>query len=899
MNARAGLLIAIAALAAAAAPAGAAAPASLSADTAPAGVASSYGSGVFGTWGTDGDGLPRYRYTIDEETAAAAAQPELNGLRDAWHQLGNDRIVADAFNHGYVQFWSQDRLYQWANRYEPGGRHYAGGYGYLRVDGKVHSTLYADRDPGAQPTRDFGIGYTGRHTKAGGVDVDERVYAPFGNDPLLLHDVTLHNTTTQSKAVSWFEYWDVNPYFPGPHSHLGLTSPAYDAAHHIVSVGQLPSAQDSDPLSIFGAALAGPVDGFETDANAFFGTGGRKAPTEAAADHLSGTPAPPTPDGGAGHTLIAFRAPLTLRPGQTVTLRYAYGMAHAPQVAPLVAKYAAAPDPSAASEQAWQAFLPRASFGADRTWLARELQWDAYMVRSGSTYEECAGHHIISQGGYYQYDLDFQGAFRDPLQHMLPMIYADPELAREVILYSGQEQPRAGGQIPYARIANCMRFDLGSSDDLDLWLLLSAAEYGLATRDLAFFDQRLPWADAGAATVWEHLKEAFAHQESQRGPHGGYVTGATGDWSDFSTGFMQMTESMLVAAQTAYVYPRLAELADARGDHAFAGTLRATADGLRTVLRKEWTGKGWFSRAYSGDRQLGKGVIYGEPQPWALLAGAADARRSATLVANIRRYLTGIGAPGGPSRIGSSQSPAADDPGVTETSAGGNNGVGDGHAVYVGGSWFAVNGWLTWALGALDGIVPGARAYALDELERNTLARRATVYPDHWNGILSVDDACRSWYSTNPSQCGVGLSTSYDTQIMHQPAWSLFDAIKLAGIEPVADGYRIAPHLPLDRFSLRLPVVGIASAPGSLRGYVRPEAGGTLRMHVAPPPGSTVDSLVAYAAGRRVAAAVQGGQLVFDLPTRAHEAADWAVVAPGTVGTHNSRNAHAHRRPPS
>jgi hypothetical protein len=874
-----GLVLAGSPLATAATQPAPVAPPLLSKDTSPVDVRSSYGSGVFGTWGTDSDGLPRYRYAIDEQTAAAAAQPELNGVRDAWHQLGNGRIVADAFNHGYTQLWSQDRLFQWANHYEPTGNHFAGGYGYLRVDGKVHSSLYLDRDPGTRPTRDFGIGYTSRDTSAAGVDVHERVYPPYGDDPLLLHDVTLHNTTASAKPVSWFEYWDVNPYFPGPHSHLGLAAPVYDATHHTVSVAQLPSPQDTTPDSIFGAALSGPVGGVETDANAFFGSGGRKTPDEAAADHLSGALAPPTPDGSVGHTLIAYRAPLTLKPGQSVTLRYAYGMAHADQVAPLVAKYTAAVDPAAASTRHWQQVLPRASFGPGRAWLARELQWDAYMVRSGATYEECAGHHIISQGGYYQYDLDFQGAFRDPLQHMLPMIYTDPELAREVILYSGQEQPSGGGPIPYARIANCMRFDLGTSDDLDLWLLLSAAEYGLASRDLHFFDQQLRWADTGTATVWEHLKAAFTHQESQRGPHGGYLTGATGDWSDLATGFLQMTESMLVTAQTAYIYPRLAELADARGDHTFAAQLRTTAAGLMTTLRKEWTGKGWFSRAYAGNTQLGNGVIYGEPQPWALLAGAATRPQAIRLVANIRRYLTGIGAPGGPARIGSSQSPAANDPGVTETSLGGNNGVGDGHAVYVGGSWFAVNGWLTWALGALDGTVPNAKSYAFDELERNTLARRATIYPDHWDGILSVDDACRSWYSTNPAQCGVGLSSTYNTQIMHQPAWSLFDTIKLAGIEPVTDGYRISPHLPLGTFSLRLPLVGISAAPGTLRGYLRPEAGGKVRMHVAPPSGSPVGDLVAYADGRRVPATVQHGQVVFDLVTQARQAADWAVVA--------------------
>jgi hypothetical protein len=833
---------------------------------APAAHASTYGSGVFGTWGADGLALPRYRYTIDEEKAAAAAQPELGGKREAWHQLGNDHIVADAFNHGYVQFWSQDRLYQWANYYEPGGKHYSGGFGWLRVDGKTYSTLYSDRAAGTEPTRDFGTGYFARSTPAGGVDVDERIYAPFGDDPLLLHDVTLRNTTSEAKRVSWFEYWDVNPYFPGPHSHVAIEPPAWDAATRTLTARQLPSTQDSNPLTIFAAALSGPVDGFETDAGAFFGSGSRKAPAEVDADKLSGTLAPP-----AGSTLFALRAPVTLEPGQTVTLRYAYGMAHGEKIAPLVAKERAVDDPFAASSRAWADWVPKADFGPKYDWLARELAWDAYMVRSGATYEECAGRHIISQGGYYQYDLDFQGAFRDPLQHMLPMIYADPALARDVLLYSAAEQPSGGGQIPYAIIAGCQRFDLGTSDDLDLWLLLSAAEYGLATRDLGLFDQKVRWSDNGDATLWEHLKASFAHQESQRGPHGGYVIGGTGDWSDFSTQFLQMTESMLVAAQAASIYPRLAELADARGDRVFAGALRDTARGLVDVLRREWTGKGWYSRGYSGDRQLGAGVIFGEPQPWALLAGAPSAAQRTTLVANIRRFLTGVGAPGGPSPIGSSQSPAARDPGVTETSAGGDGGVGDGHAVYVGGSWYSINGSLIWALGAI-----GDRDHAFDELVRNTLATHATVYPEHWNGVISTDDACRSWYSKDPANCGVGLSTAYDTQIMHQPAWALFDAVKLAGVEPTADGYRIVPALPMDTFSLDLPRVGVEASPGSLGGYVRVEADATLRMRVAAPAGA-----VAFVEGRRVASRREDGLLVFDLPARADAAARWQVAVPG------------------
>src|SRR5207237_8686301 len=176
----------------------------------------------------------------------------------------------------------------------------------------------------------------------------------------------------------------------------------------------------------------------------------------------------------------------------------------------------------------------------------------------------------------------------------------------------------------------------------------------------------------GTASAWDHIKVAYRHQESLLGPHGGYLTGpfgSTGDWSDFSTEFLQMTESMLVTAQLAYAYPKLAELADLRGDPAFATELRASGARNVATLRREWTGRGWYSRAYSGQRQVGKGVTFGEPPPRAILAGAPRAAQARTLIANIRRFLDGVNAPRqihGPAVIGSAITPAGNDPGVPE-----------------------------------------------------------------------------------------------------------------------------------------------------------------------------------------------------------------------------------------
>jgi Glycosyl hydrolase 36 superfamily, catalytic domain/Glycosyltransferase family 36 len=862
------------------------APAPLSATPTRVAIASSHGSGAFGSWGVDGFGLPRYRYTLDEETAPQAAQPELAGDRAAWSQVGNDRVVADAYNHGYLQLWSQDRTYQWVNSYRPQADHFAGGYGYVELAGRTWSTLYLDRRAGETVRRSFGTGYAETDVGIPGLRIRAIVYGPFGNDPLLLHDVTLTNVSRSVQRPTWSEYWDVDPVAPstGTTATLSMTAPRYDAAAETLSDAELATAENPHPLTVFAAALRGPVAGFDTDTEAFFGSGSRARPAAVAADASHGSIAPASSGGAqAGRAMFAFRSPVTLRPGHSVTLRYAYGYDDEPAaIAPLIARYRAAASPLQASERQWRAYVPQIDLGGRYRWLSRELEWDAYMLRSDATYEACAGEHILSQGGYYQYAFGWQSAYRDPLQLMLPLIYEDPALARQVIVYSAQEQSQGSNAIPYGQLSGCKPQRLGTSDDLDLWLLLAAEQYGLGTRDVSFFNTQARWANGGRASLWSHLEQAFTHQESLHGAHGDYVSGTLGDWSDLSTSFLQMTESSLVTAQAAYIYPRTAELADLDGRRAFAARLRAAGAMDARTVAGEWVGHGWYARGWSGATRLGVGAIFEEPQPWAILAGIPSSGRARTLVANIHRFLDGDGAPGGPTKIGTAESPAADDPLVTEHSPV----PGDGAAVFVGGVWYSLNGWLTWALGTLDGEVPGARADAFGELVRNTLADHATAFPDSWDGILSVDDVCDAWYSPSTSACGAGLTTAYDTQIPHQDAWLLWDVLQLAGVSPTTSGFRIQPHLAMANFSVRFQGVGVASAPGVLRGYVRPQASGGLSMEVAPPPDTGHRRLWVFVGRHQVLARLIGGLVRFRLAVTAGHAADWAVVA----GTRNHGN---------
>jgi len=195
------------------------------------------------------------------------------------------------------------------------------------------------------------------------------------------------------------------------------------------------------------------------------------------------------------------------------------------------------------------------------------------------------------------------------------------------------------------------------------------------------------------------------------------------------------------------------------------------------------------------------------------------------------------------------------------------------------GSWYAVNGWMVWAMGELDGTVTGARGYAWDEFLRNTLAAHAVAFPDHWDGVISIDDACAAFYATAPEKCGIGLTSAYDTQIMHQPAYSLFDTLHLAGITSTGAGYQVVPHLPMDTFDVRFPLVGVAQQPGMLRGYVRPERAATLTMEVAAPPGVDPQSALVWVDGALVQHSTAGDRIRFTLQARAGTPADWAVTA--------------------
>ncbi len=288
-----------------------------------------YGSGSFGEWMEDEHGLPAFRYTCDQVNDKRAVTQVNAGIltsTDHIHQVGNDRLVAIASNYGHLQVRQDEGAPKFLNAYSPERSQFGGGIGWLTDGHEMLSTWY----PGNAETfeRVFGIGYVRKRVAKAGWAVDQVIFAPFGDDPVLVSQVTITNHGSAAAKLRWIEYWGCQLYqfsfrsaiegsmapaavakkrfeFGDRFAHrfermsdsglmeskqfLGRTpeeeaawkgATTYLAAHPnpflaAVQEGAPGSSfDDLHPPATFLVSLDGPADGMSSSAKAFFGAGG-------------------------------------------------------------------------------------------------------------------------------------------------------------------------------------------------------------------------------------------------------------------------------------------------------------------------------------------------------------------------------------------------------------------------------------------------------------------------------------------------------------------------------------------------------------------------------------------------------------------------------------------------
>ena len=64
-------------------------------------------------------------------------------------------------------------------------------------------------------------------------------------------------------------------------------------------------------------------------------------------------------------------------------------------------------------------------------WPARETAWHSYSLRASLTFDSFFETHVISQNGNYQYQGGANVAGRDPLNHVMALLFVEPKFVRE------------------------------------------------------------------------------------------------------------------------------------------------------------------------------------------------------------------------------------------------------------------------------------------------------------------------------------------------------------------------------------------------------------------------------------------------------------------------------------
>lgn len=808
-----------------------------------------FGDGIFGRWFEDADGLPAYRYTLRHDDPAGQWKPgprPTSGLH--WHQIGNARITANAYNLGLVQVFYGESGALWLNRYAPADNAHGGGFGWLIAG----DTVLIDRDDcvpeSAAWERVFGVAYLAKRLAAAGLIWRRRVYAPAGDLPVLVSEVTVTNTAPAAIVLDLIEYWDVYPQritasrlgqwrdrFRTPQIHLDLQRdrtlllavPRPSCGAH----GGFPSRAtriDPELPATFLASLDAAPTAWITDPDVLFARGRPRAAADLATAGTTEVPRPPR-----RRACLAARVRLEIAPGESRSLRFLYGYAKGRPASEILARGGAAAV-WAKTAAAWRESAPTLRLPGF-AFLSREIVWDDYYLASASQFDAYAGQHHIPQGGNYLYDSGWDGAARDTAACALAQAYYRPAAARAMLTWMMHYQD-AHGRFSYAIQGYGRRAWLPyRPSDLGLWFLWALCEYLFATRDFAFLDESVPYYPrhkGQRASVWGHALQALDHlcRRVGIGRHGHLRLGLS-DWNDEMTWLtardnpldillsIPRGESVLNTAMACHILPMVRALAARRDAAATVERLDAFLAGMRRALAAAWNGE-HLLRSYSGrGRAFGDTAIWLEPQVWALLAeGALGPEREQRLVQGLVARLKE------PSDLGMMVSSLRTESLTTRAGEQESGGV-----------WFALNGPAAVALSRFDPHL------AWDILTRNTLAWHAQRYPALWYGIWSGPDAWngpaserpgQTWYQHTPLM-DIGPQL-YPVQNTHAHCQTLYAVARLAGITPTAEGWTIQPRIPHRPYTFACALCELEVALDGIGGVVRPSVatGLTLQVHL-------------------------------------------------------------------
>ncbi len=261
--------------------------------------------------------------------------------------------------------------------------------------------------------------------------------------------------------------------------------------------------------------------------------------------------------------------------------------------------------------------------------------WNAYQCRITFNWSRSAS--------YYEAGIGRGMGFRDSNQDCLGALHCVSDRVKQRIKDLASNQFKNGSShhqyFPLTKKGD----GSGYSDD-HLWLIISTSSYIKETGDLGFLDEKIPFADGGSDTLYNHLRKAidysFEHVGRHKLPLMGYA-----DWNDCLNNMGPGAESVWVGQLLCLVCKemvRLSELINKKSDSLRFKDLAAKIQD--TINEVAWDGN-WYIRAFDtkgrpvGSSKCPEGKIYLNPQSWAVLADIAPRERLIKCMDMVAKYL--------------------------------------------------------------------------------------------------------------------------------------------------------------------------------------------------------------------------------------------------------------------
>ncbi|MCL2037184.1 MAG: glycosyl transferase, partial [Oscillospiraceae bacterium] len=278
------------------------------------------------------------------------------------------------------------------------------------------------------------------------------------------------------------------------------------------------------------------------------------------------------------------------------------------------------------------------------------------MVNIWNQYQCMVTFNMSRSASYFESGIGRGMGFRDSNQDILGFVHQIPARARERILDLAATMLRDGGAYhQYQPLTKKGNDEVGSNfNDDPLWMILSVAAYMKETGDFGILDEVIPYEnnDELADTLLDHMKRAFNHVITKKGPHGLPLIGRA-DWNDclnlncfsntpgqpFQTTTSKdgkVAESVMIACMFAFIAPEYAAMCRLKGDESEAKRADSEIESMKKAIYEHGfdsgnpSGEGWFLRAYDdfgkklGSHECEESKIFIEPQGFGVLAGLCD-----------------------------------------------------------------------------------------------------------------------------------------------------------------------------------------------------------------------------------------------------------------------------------